>query len=56
MASPGNRHCADCIGALSFPIILLNHKIVYIYIGVSYQFRSPLKRHISCDFWNKSKI
>ena len=21
MASPGNRHCADCIGALSFPIV-----------------------------------
>ena len=20
MASPGNRHCAKCIGALSFPI------------------------------------
>jgi len=20
MASPGNRHCANCIGALSFPI------------------------------------
>jgi len=20
MASPGNRHCADCIGALSFPV------------------------------------
>ena len=21
MASPGNRHCASCIGALSFPIV-----------------------------------
>jgi len=21
MASPGNRHCADCIGALSFHIL-----------------------------------
>ena len=21
MASPGNRHCASCIGTLSFPII-----------------------------------
>ena len=21
MASPGNRHCANCIGALSFPIL-----------------------------------
>ena len=20
MASPGNRHCADCIGTLSFPV------------------------------------
>ena len=23
MASPGNRHCANCIGALSFPVVLL---------------------------------
>ena len=23
MASPGNRHCANCIGALSFPMFLL---------------------------------
>ena len=21
MASPGNRHCANCIGALSFPMV-----------------------------------
>jgi len=21
MASPGNQHCASCIGALSFPIV-----------------------------------
>ena len=21
MASPGNQHCANCIGALSFPVI-----------------------------------
>ena len=23
MASPGNQHCASCIGTLSFPIALL---------------------------------
>jgi len=22
MASPGNRHCANCIGALSFPVLV----------------------------------
>ena len=21
MANPGNRHCANCIGALSFPVV-----------------------------------
>jgi len=25
MASPGNRHCANCIGALSFPITTESH-------------------------------
>ena len=24
MVSPGNRHCANCIGALSFPITVHN--------------------------------
>ena len=24
MASPGNRHCAKCIGALSFPVLRAN--------------------------------
>jgi len=23
MASPGNQHCANCIGTLSFPTVLL---------------------------------
>jgi len=26
MACSGNRHCANCIGALSFPIKQLHHK------------------------------
>ena len=25
MASPGNRHCANCIGALSFRVWLIPH-------------------------------
>jgi len=25
MASPGNRHCANCIGALSFPLGVKRH-------------------------------
>ena len=24
MACPGNRHCANCIGALSFPIMYIS--------------------------------
>ena len=31
MASPGNRHCANCIGALSFPI---TRQSDYVYISV----------------------
>jgi len=31
MASPGNRHCANCIGALSFPIGLIEHTIGWFY-------------------------
>ena len=28
MESPGNRHCANCIGALSFPITLSPNAIL----------------------------
>ena len=27
MASPGNHHCANCIGTLSFPIRAREHQI-----------------------------
>jgi len=28
MASPGNQHCANCIGTLSFPITVLEDVLV----------------------------
>ena len=32
MASPGNQHCANCIGTLSFPIgVQVRNKVVEIY-------------------------
>jgi len=38
MASPGNQHCANCIGTLSFPIYLL---FVYgsVYVMWNYRYR-----------------
>ena len=29
MASPGNQHCASCIGTLSFPILSRRHAAAY---------------------------
>ena len=31
MASPGNRHCANCIGALSFPMGTVGVIPVHVY-------------------------
>jgi len=27
MAGPGNRHCASCIGTLSFPTVLIGRRV-----------------------------
>ena len=37
MASPGNRHCANCIGTLSFPLAknIKTSKQQYVYYRVS---------------------
>jgi len=29
MASPGNQHCASCIGTLSFPLYRLSHSVCH---------------------------
>ena len=29
MASPGNQHCANCIGTLSFPTFVYNAKLPF---------------------------
>ena len=29
MASPGNRHCANCVGALSFPTAFPPHVCLF---------------------------
>ena len=31
MASPGNQHCANCIGTLSFPIAYIDVQSLMIY-------------------------
>ena len=28
MASPGNRHCANCIGTLSFPMAVSDYRVL----------------------------
>jgi len=28
MASPGNQHCVNCIGTLSFPIVNVDHILI----------------------------
>ena len=35
MASPGNRHCANCIGTLSFPIRLLTYLLTSLLVGAA---------------------
>jgi len=39
MASPVNRHCASCIGTLSFPIIRNVIKVNFLLLYAHYQHR-----------------
>ena len=47
MASPGNQHCANCIGTLSFPIVECR---IYIFYACFVGFFRPVScGHISED-------